>query len=206
MIDFKDEGLLVGVQNDIHNVYVCLMSSNRSTSRLMTHAGMIIWFEPDGGKKFGIHYPIGQVPKSNDAFESYANIGYTDMDILGPENNATTRSSTLTSESEYGISAACSDSLGITVIELKIPRTPKQSNYGIVVGSGKSVTINIESGTFQKPSERRHQDEGGDLEGSGGVHRKGRSSDDGGYGGHRNMEGQKPPAPISLKLQVHLTQ
>jgi hypothetical protein len=217
MVEFKDEGILVGIQNDADYVYICLMSSNRSSSRFMTQAGMILWFEPDGGKKFGIHYPIGRTPQPKDAFESTEASGYTDLDILGPENDAITRSSTLTSENEYGISAACCDSLGTTVIELKIPRKPKQIPYGIMVASGKSVSMNIESGTFQAQSGKRHQHEGDnwtlgngssseedDLEGGGGMHRKGRPGGGGGYSGHSNIEGQKPPEPISLKLQIRL--
>ena len=55
MLDIKDAGLLVGIQNDANNMYVCLMSTDRTTSRLMAAAGMIVWIEPENGKKFGIH-------------------------------------------------------------------------------------------------------------------------------------------------------
>jgi hypothetical protein len=138
--------------------------------------------------------------------ESYEGIGYTDFDVLGPENDAVTRSSTITSEKEYGISAACGDSLGTTVIELKIPRT-----------SQHSLIINIESGTFQNPSGKRdHHDENNWTlgsgssseesypESSGGMPRRGRSNPGGGYSGTGSIEGEKPIGPISLKLHVWL--
>ena len=85
---------------------------------------MIVWIEPEHGKKFGIHYPLPMGRSS--VAEGGGSSGYrTEMEILGPEKDAITQSSILTSESDYGIAAAFRDSSGLAVLELKIPRKAK---------------------------------------------------------------------------------
>ena len=59
MLDLKDNGLLVGIQNDATNVFVCLMSTNRTAVHLMTTTGKIVGIEPEHGKKYGIHDEVG---------------------------------------------------------------------------------------------------------------------------------------------------
>ena len=169
MLDLEDAGLLIGIQNDASNMYVCLMSTDRATARLMTAAGMIVWIEPKNGKKFGIHYPL-QIGKSS-ITEGAVSSGYpTEMEVLGPEKDAITQSSTLTSENDYGIAAAFRDSSGFAVLELKIPRKAKQEPYG--AGIDNTLSMNIESGKIEKPSDSKHQDGsmgGGEDEGMAAV-------------------------------------
>ena len=223
MLDLKDDGLLVGVQNDATNIYVCLMSTDRSTARLMAAAGMIIWVEPEHGKKFGIHYPLQLGgPSASAGIDSK---GYrTEMEILGPEKDAVSLSSILTSESDYGITTAVRDSSGFAILEMKIPRKAKLEPYG--AGIDNTLSMNIESGKIEKPSGGKHQ--GGGM-GGGGRRRRGGSSPtgdvptDGGstannYGtqsgdysgsgrgnnGDRSSEAKTPHEPISLSLRVHL--
>ena len=226
MLDLKDAGLLVGIQNDANNMYVCLMSTDRATSRLMNAAGMIVWIEPKNGKKFGIHYPlhIGRLSVA----EGVGSSGYrTELEVLGPEKDEITQSSTLTSENDYGIAAAFRDSSGFAALELKIPRKAKQEPYG--AGIDNTLSINIESGKIEKPSGNKHQ--GGNM-GGGGRRRHGSGStssgetspeggsvsgdaqtQSGGYSGggrgnygERNSEQGAPHEPISLSLRVHLAQ
>jgi hypothetical protein len=225
MLDLKDAGLLVGIQNDASNMYICLMSTDRATSRLMTAAGMIIWIEPEHGKKFGIHYPL---PISKPSLtEGSISSGYrTEMEVLGPEKDEITQSSTLTSESDYGITAAFRDSSGLATLELKIPRRAKQEPYG--AGIDNTLSMNIESGKIEKPSGSKHQ---GESMGSGGKRRHGGDTPNGGtppeggsmtgnegtqgsdYSGsgrgnyeERSSEQRAPHEPISLSLRVHLAQ
>jgi hypothetical protein len=226
MLDLKDSGLLVGIQNDASNVYVCLMSTDRTTERRMTAAGMIVWIEPEHGKKFGIHYPL-QMDRSSVA-EGGGSSGYrTEMEILGPEKDAITQSSILTSESDYGIAAAFRDSSGLAVLELKIPRKAKQEPYG--AGTDNTLSMNIESGKIEMPSGGKHQGEsmggggrrrhggstpngetppaGGSMPGNEGTHGGGYSGGGGGgNSGGRSGEGRTSSEPISLSLRVHLAQ
>jgi hypothetical protein len=225
MLDLKDAGLLVGVQNDASNVYLCFMATDRTTARLMTTAGMIVWIEPKNGKKFGIHYPL-QMGRPTVA-EGTGSFGYrTEMEILGPEKDAITKSSTLTSESDYGITAAFSDSSGLAILELRIPRKAKQEPYG--AGIDNTLSMNVESGKIEKPSGGKHQ--GGGM-GGGGRRRHGGSAPNGetppegsgipgnegtqgsGYSGmgrgnygERSGEQRTPSEPISLSLRIHLAE
>lgn len=225
MLDLKDAGLLVGIQNDVSNIYVCFMSTDRATARLMNAAGLIVWIEPEHGKKFGIHYPL-QIGKPSVA-EGSVSSGYrTEMEVLGPEKDAITQSSTLTSESDYGITAAFRDSSGLTTLELKIPRKAKQEPYG--AGIDNTLSMNIESGKIEKPSGSKHQSgsmggggrrrhgstpngetppEGGSIPGNEGTQGNGYSSSGrGNYGGRSSSEQGAPHEPISLSLRVHLAQ
>jgi hypothetical protein len=225
MLSLKDDGLLVGVQNDATNIYVCLMSTDRSTAWLMTTVGMVIWIEPEHGKKFGIHYPL-HVGRPSAAAGVDAKGYRTEMEILGPEKDAVTQSSILTSESDYGITTAVHDSSGFTILEMKIPRKAKQEPYG--AGIDNTLSMTVESGKIEKPSGGKHQ--GGGM-GSGGRRRRGGSSPSGdmptegggtannngtqssdysgsgrGSNGDRGSEAKTPHEPISFSLRVHLVQ
>jgi hypothetical protein len=225
LLDLGDKGFLVGIQNDMTNVYVCLMSTNRATERMMTAAGMIVWIESEHGKKFGIHYPL-HLDKFSGT-EGITPSGYrSEMEILGPEKDEVAQSSILTSESDYGITAAFRDSVGLAVLELKIPRNAKQEPYG--VGIDNTLSMNIESGKIEKPSGGKHL--GGGM-GSGGRRRRGGGipsaeippesgntpSQEGTRGGDYSTGGRgqaggrsggdrTPLEPISISIRVHLAQ
>ncbi len=222
MLDLKDKGLLVGIQNDASNMYICLISTDRTTAQRMNAAGMIVWIEPEHGKKFGIHYPL-QMGRPSVAAGIDSSGNRTEMEILGPEKDAITQSSTLTSESEYGIAAAFRDSSGLAILELKIPRKAKQEPYG--AGIDNTLNMNIESGKIEMPSGGKHQGEstgggrrrhggsipngetppaGGSMPGNEGTHGGDYSGGGGGNSGGHNGEGKTSPEPISFSLRVHL--
>ena len=154
MLDLKDEGMMVGIQNDAKNFYVCLMSSDGATEHRMAAAGMIVWIEPEHGKKFGIHYPL-HINREPGAARNNIYGYHTEMEILGPKKNDVAKSLILTSEADYGITAAFHDSSGIAVLELKIPRQARELPYGI--GSDTVVTMTFESGTIDLQSGQTHQ-------------------------------------------------
>ncbi len=58
----------VGILNDEEHVYACLVSANREFRSRILRGGLIVWFDPRGGrgKDFGIRYPIGTSPESDD--------------------------------------------------------------------------------------------------------------------------------------------
>ena len=51
----------VGLRNDDQYLYVCFITQDRATSRLLLGAGLTLWFDPTGGKQhhLGIHFPMG---------------------------------------------------------------------------------------------------------------------------------------------------
>ncbi|HVN48003.1 MAG TPA: hypothetical protein VMU30_04190 [Bacteroidota bacterium] len=212
MLDLKDDGLMVGIQNDANNVYLCLMSDEKATERRMAAAGMIVWFEPEHGKKFGIHYPLPRVkmPATEQLY------GYhTDMEILGPGKDDIAQSSILTSEADYGMTAAFRDSAGVAVLELKIPRSVKWDPY--TTGLDTLVDMTIESGKLDQSSKAVHQGAmaGGGRRRHNNVQNSGTSSEsesqtsddpDGGRGNAgEHFDGEKSSSnPILVNLRVHL--
>ncbi len=58
----EDEKASFGIKNDTENLYVCLITQDPTRIRQATSLGMILWFDPAGGKDkdFGINYPVGQ--------------------------------------------------------------------------------------------------------------------------------------------------
>jgi hypothetical protein len=226
LLDIGDKGFLIVIQNDITNVYICLMSTNRATERLMTAVGMIVWIESEHGKKFGIHYPL-HLDKFSGS-EGITLSGYrSEMDILGPEKDEVAQSSILTSESDYGIAAAFRDSAGCAVLEMKIPRKAKLEPYG--AGTDNTLSMNIESGKIEKPAGGKHQSGGmkgsgrrrsgggrssaetppeiGSAQGQDETYNGGGSGSSGrGSSGDRSGSDRTVPEPISFSLRVHLTQ
>jgi hypothetical protein len=57
----EKEKASVGIQNDAEHLYICLITQDPTLSRQAVSRGLIIWFDPTGGKDkvFGINYPSG---------------------------------------------------------------------------------------------------------------------------------------------------
>ncbi len=57
----EDEGASIGIKNEGQNLYICLLTQEPLRSRQALNQGLILWFDPAGGKakSFGINYPIG---------------------------------------------------------------------------------------------------------------------------------------------------
>ncbi len=53
------EGVLVGLFNDEHFLYLCVQSKDFDTSRRAMVLGLMLHLDPKGGKKLVIQYPIG---------------------------------------------------------------------------------------------------------------------------------------------------
>lgn len=203
MLNVKDAGLLLGVQHDAKNMYLCLMSDAAGTERQMAIAGVIVWFERDHGKKFGVHYPLPRtyLPAVERMY------GYhTDMEILGPEKNDIAQTSVLTSEKDYGIATAFRDSAGVAVLEFQIPRAVQLEPYS--TGIDTLVDVTIESAAIEHAS---GESRSGSMMGSG-RHRRGGPSSGDETPTHSDPDigqtnaGEKFSAdPFSFHLRVHLT-
>ena len=54
----EDEAAAVGFQNDEENLYICLVTSNKSSVMKMMTLGLTIWFEPANDEQIiGLQYP-----------------------------------------------------------------------------------------------------------------------------------------------------
>jgi hypothetical protein len=60
----KDVRLSIGLASDADHLYLALASSDAPTSMQIIQQGLIVWFDPKGGKKqqLGIRYPVGMSP------------------------------------------------------------------------------------------------------------------------------------------------
>ena len=55
---FEDEQVALGFQNDEENLYLCLVSANKSSVMKMMTLGLTIWFEPANDEQIiGMQYP-----------------------------------------------------------------------------------------------------------------------------------------------------
>ncbi len=55
---FEDEQVALGFQNDEENLYLCLVSANKSSVMKMMTLGLTIWFEPANDEQIiGLQYP-----------------------------------------------------------------------------------------------------------------------------------------------------
>ena len=56
------QNISLGIVNDADYLYVCLAAENAAVISSIFRQGMILWFNPESGKKktFGIKYPVGR--------------------------------------------------------------------------------------------------------------------------------------------------
>jgi hypothetical protein len=220
----KDSHVSLGLRNDQDFLYVCLMSSEGQFRRQMMGLGLTVWLEPDGGKKWGIHYPIGfigqrQRPSSNgEEMEGERDTGLVfgqslqNLEILGPGDEDRQQFSALAAP---GISVKVGYSEGSAVYELKVPlRTSSDHPYAVGAAMGSNVKLALETGKFQSENRRGGMSEGG-REGSGegggrgggwrgGGGGRGRGGGwRGGEGGGRTSSGERPE-PLDFSAVVHL--
>jgi hypothetical protein len=205
----KDSPVLLGMRNDQDYLYLCLESSDRQFRQQLLGLGMTIWFEPKGGDKIGIHYPLGrgrmgpgagygapggEIPAGGPPDGGPAEVdgpgaekgGNTpeivkELEILGPGKNDVDRMPLIQAA---GIEIQIGHSGGTIVYELKVPlqKSAKHPN-GIAARPGSKVDVNFETGKFTPPENKSGSGMSGGGEGTGG----------GGYPGGGQGGGMGPP-------------
>jgi hypothetical protein len=158
-IPIKDTRLFIGMQNDSAFFYIRILAPEEEFRRRITGPGMTVWFEPDGGKKVGILYPMGT--------------GIHDLEVLGSDQNDRTLFSPLEAP---GISVRVGSSEGSSMYELKFPLQPSQT-HPYAVGAAPGSTFRIEIQTEKEVA--------GGREGMGEGRPPGGGEGGGGYGGGR---------------------
>lgn len=156
----EDTGVSFGVQNDDHFVYVCLLATDPRAAAQILRAGLIVWFDPKGGKDkiLGVHYPLkldvnelpglsrgaGAQDESARREQRQALVERRDeIEILGPGRDETNR---LKKDELKGIEAAFANADGMFAYELKVPLAAgPESPYAIGLSSGNLVGIGFDS-------------------------------------------------------------
>jgi hypothetical protein len=220
----KDSHVSLGLRNDQDFLYVCLMSSEGQFRRQMTGLGLTVWLEPEGGKKWGIHYPIGFVSKGlRPSFNREGTEGETDtaqvfgqslqnLEILGPGDKDRQQFSALETP---GVSVKVGNSQGSVAYELRVPlRTSSDHPYAVGAPVGSNIKLALETGKLESENRGGGMSEGGREGGGegggrgggwrGGGGERGRGGGwRGGEGGRGTPSGERPE-PLDFSAVVHL--
>jgi len=196
--EINDTRVFIGMQNDANYFYVRILAPEDQFRRQIAGPGMTVWFEPEGGKKIGVLYPMGT--------------GMRDMEIMGTDNNDRTLFSPLEIP---GIRVRIGSSEGSSMYELQIPlQSTKDDPYAVGATPGSTFRIEIktekevasrpEGGGSGEGGEGRYPGGGGGGGGFGGGGRRG-----GGYGGGRGGRGGGGGGgtydQIDFRADVHLS-
>jgi hypothetical protein len=189
----KDENIGMGVQNDSNNVYICLVTSNRSYIMRALRNGLTIWIDPQNeNRTYGIKYPIGM---SNDMMSNYhdnQNGSYQDMGSMMKKYESSMTEFELVNKdgellsripvkNDYGIELKVNIARDQLVYELKIP-LDHSINKGFFVNTtpGNHIRLGFEEGKFDRSQIQQQNKENG-FEGGSGEGDEGRRGD--GMGG-----------------------
>ena len=151
------QNISLGVMNDTDYLYVCLAAEDQAMIRRILRQGMILWFNPEGGKNktLGIKYPVGRqvMPpeeremkrpgseaspqKKRPAAISISN----ELEILQDSKVPITTSI----DNLKGIQISLKRSTGLIVYELKIPlKANPDLPFAIGTQQGSEIGIGIE--------------------------------------------------------------
>lgn len=193
-IPVNETHLFVGMQNDSAYFYIRILAPEEEFRRRIAGPGMTVWFQPDGGKKTGILYPMGT--------------GLHDLEILGEDKNDRTLFSPLDAP---GISVRVGSSEGSSMYELKIPLQATQARpYAVGAAPGSTFRIEIQTEKETGAVGREGEGMGGGRYpggGEGGGFGGGRGGRGGGFGGGRGGRGGGGVSrfdALDFKADVHL--
>jgi hypothetical protein len=144
-LDELEKGPAVAVSNDNDNLYVIVLSSDPKM-RQQLGAGIILWFDPTGGKKesFGIGIPnhaylghSGQNAPLPDAAVESATEPIDQFDVYGPGKN---QRQLVRLEPALGIELAVATVQGTLAYELKLPLQMDASRqYAVNAHAGATI-------------------------------------------------------------------
>lgn len=208
---YKDENILVGVQNDNKNLYVLFETPDRMEKMQIMHRGFIVWLDNDGGNSedFGIKFPIGM--KGNfypgkDMKEVERNFVPTEMEIYNKHDKNWSR---LSIGQAKGISVAIANNDDKLIYEMSIDLHPEKGDVYFLNPKADKIGIGFQTvklerkGLSQRPTQG--ESEGGDEGGYGGYGREGGEfGEGGGAEGRRGGQGFRPPEQLNFWLTTTL--
>lgn len=218
----EDKNISVGILNDEKFLYICLTSEDRSRRMQVMAQGMILWFDPDGGKNktFGIRFPIGRPQMDPGERQAMMRAGEIDrekmrentqrilskLEILGPGKDDVQRISLTDLE---GIAIGFDRRSDMLTYELKVPlKASQELEYMVEALPGKTIGIGIEIPKMDRSamgSSRRGGMSGGGIGGrmpGGGMGGRGGG---GMTGGMRGGMGSRQLPDMFKDLKVWIT-
>ena len=188
------EGILVGVLNDEHFLYICVQSKDFGTSRRAMVTGLMLHLDPKGGKEIVIQYPIGIQAMSplepggtpdREKLRRQIEEGLDELIILGGD------SPRLAADSGLGIELRASGTNDEFVYELKIALWESEA-HPYAVGAELGATVSLELEAIEPDREAMRARMGGGR-GGGGM-----------GGGGRGGQRPEMPEPLNVRAKVRL--
>lgn len=145
------DALLVGMQNDDERLYLALSTRNGASIGSIMRAGLIIWFDPDGGKEqaFGIRFPLGlSMDDTGNRRLSEGAAGdririqrsTQEMEIIGADGQTMRRNK----DAIPGIVAAIEADQGVLTYEIAVPLVPASGVlYAIGAEPGTQIGVGV---------------------------------------------------------------
>ena len=147
-----DVPMLIGVQNDKDNLYLCFKASDQWTRMQLGRSGLTVWANGAGKmeKGFGVRFPLAggsqrmqrergpQVPgPRGEARAQTPGQVPREFELIGPTENDRLR---VQPAADQPVAAALGDDSGVTIVELRIPLKPTES-HPLAVGAAPGATI-----------------------------------------------------------------
>ncbi len=181
---WKDENILLGLQNDADNLIILLKTRDRATQATIIRAGLTIWFDPTGkkDKAFGIHYPIGRTVRPETPEKGKRPEGNPDemikQQIQMPDTMEIIKRNEhikLPIKNDLGISIITNNDWGTITYLFSVPLKARgDSSYGINTNPGSIISLGFETGSIAFKGADEDSDrpggpgQGGDYGGRGG--------------------------------------
>jgi hypothetical protein len=216
----KDAPVSVAFSNDEHYLYFCLTTSDRSAREQILRQGLIVWIDPDGGKKktFGVEFPVGMpgtylIDRTGDTGEARGGqrpvpANQDRLVILGPGKNDRRD---LAFDEAPGIQAKIGETTGVLVYEMRVPLS-RANNEPFAAGANDTsiVGVGLETPQFDREGMRPTMRGGsGGIGGRGGYGGRGGMGGRGGYGGRGGMgpggRGFEATKPVKVWKTVQLS-
>ncbi len=151
------QNISLGVSNDADFLYICLAAEDQAVISRILRQGMILWFDPEGGKEktFGIKYPVGRQRMQPGEGEMMRPENEADLQKMRRAMMAISNELEILQESKVpirtsiknlkGIEVFLKSSAGLIVYEVKIPLQENQ-DFPFAVGAeeGSEIGIGIE--------------------------------------------------------------
>jgi hypothetical protein len=208
----KGARIAVGFVNDGEWLYVCVQARDTITRDQIHGNGLIIWFDPDGGKKktFCVRFPVappdtfsGPPPRDRaqpvpgDQAPPPSQLGGQDeVTILGPGKD---EEHTVAIDHSGGIAARVALHMGALVFELKVPLNREEHPYAVGVTPGAVLRVEMQTAEYRGPF-RALRGRGG----MGGTIVIGGGRGGGIYGGYGNTLDPRALKPMDTTMTVQL--
>jgi hypothetical protein len=189
---YKDEDILVGVENDDKNLYVLFETTDKSKQMQIMHRGFIVWLDNAGGTSqvLGIKFPIGMKGlfyPGADMKDLEQRFSPKELEIYSKQNESWTKMGVGRAK---GISTAIAFRNNKLVYEMSISLYKRKGDLYSLNPEGDKVGIGFQTGEFEIKKGSPDLPEGSEI-GEGG---------EGDYGG--GFEGEPGETGISSEGQA----